>query len=141
MATVIGPSTYLPGALTPFKPDGRRCDECDAVATVAYVGETDSEGSEIHHLCNVHYAAAELHRQAQAENEHYCESCRQMKPDCAPRRDPTEGPHGPVRLMCPSCYETVINAFLGEDPDPLSEIDLEEAMELDDVLDDELDDD
>jgi len=137
MADVIGPSSYKPGQTMAWKPDGRECDDCDQAAKYAVIGETDSFGSEVSHLCQDCYIQLQSHLTEQRKESRPCQICGDIKEDVIPFRDPEEGLSGPVYQTCPQCRQRLTEAFcddgtldddrdfdrdddyvLGEDEDP-----------------------
>lgn len=137
MSDVLGPNPYLPGQERPFQPDGTVCDHCDEQASHAVVGETDSFGSEILHLCNVHYAELRKSELESREKEQLCDLCQTMQKDVRAWRDPEEGSCGPVYRACTGCIRSHIQAFVGDDGDlPETDIldDIEDYLPEDDEL-------
>ena len=122
MSDYIGPSNRLPGQFYPFTPDGRDCDQCDLEATHAIVGETDSMGSEILHLCNIHTVLLKKELEDNKERESICDICHKPATTCMPFRDPAEGSTGRVYSGCLPCRTEIIASFTGDeddiDPDP-----------------------
>lgn len=125
MADIIGPSNKLPGQTIGFVPDGRSCDYCNKPAIHAVVGETDSFGSEIHHVCNEDYIEIQKSIQEEREKPKHCEICHSSHTDCQPFRDPSEGSCGPVYDACPDCRKRIIDYFIGDDENP--EVDFDEV--------------
>ena len=72
MADVIGPNNKLPGQTIGWVPDGRDCDDCNQMAKHAVVGESDSFGSEIHHLCSEHFLEMQNAIKEQENQEQTC---------------------------------------------------------------------
>ncbi len=130
MATIIGPSRYLPGEDYPCE-KGYCCDECTEIgiaqpATKAIVQETDSLGSEIAHFCEAHYRAAKQMIANESVGDYACERCGSQV-GVRKCRDPEEGSTGRVYDWCINCYNQVMTAFIDEmsdeDPDILSDED------------------
>lgn len=138
MSDVIGPSRYLPGHILPFKADGRPCDECDLQAHHAVIGETDSFGSEVKHLCSGHLASLQSEMLSAREQITVCEVCGLQKSNCAPARDPEEGTSGPVMNTCPDCKTRMNSVFaIGSDQEDSTELDIDEdilAIDEDDLF-------
>ena len=117
MSDVIGPSNKLPGQTIGWVPDSRECDDCSKLAEHAVIGETDSFGSEIHHLCNEHYLEMMKAIEEQKNSLRTCDICGVTKDDCLPFRDPAEGSCGPVYITCQECRTRINNDFIGDDED------------------------
>jgi len=126
MATIIGPSRYLPGMDYPCE-KGYSCDDCAEVgiatpATKAVVQDTDSYGSEIAHFCEAHYRAAKQASAAESIGDYVCERCGSQH-NVKKCRDPEEGATGKLYDWCSVCYSRVMTTFMddlsSEDPDIL----------------------
>lgn len=116
MASSIGPSTKLPGDLVICQ-HGIICDEygCDLPAVRAVVGETDSFGSEICHLCEAHYQVF-LTELREARLTEQCETCGSSD-QVRPTRDPDEGMAGPVYMLCSKCRHNLQSSYMDNDDD------------------------
>ena len=117
MANVIGPTNRLPGQTIGFVPDGRDCDRCNLLAKHAVVGECDSMGAEVHHLCSEHFLEMQKELIDQQKEEQVCDLCHNLKQDCRPFRDPEEGSTGPVYLTCPECRQRLVSYFYDDSAD------------------------
>lgn len=117
MAGVIGPSNKLPGHSVGFEIDGRVCDDqhCNDIARHAIIGEADSMGAEIVHLCSKHYLEVQKERQELEQSLQHCDICKQECIGVAPFRDPDEGQSGPIYNACPECRRSLTNAFVVDD--------------------------
>lgn len=108
MADVIGPNSYLPGRRLKA-PKGATCDDHpDRLAVAGIVGETDSFGSEILHLCQECVDEIENSMKASQSQERYCEWHKGMGKDVRHMRDYEEGSTGPVYMVCSDCRQKSI---------------------------------
>lgn len=111
MAEVIGPNSYLPGQTLKPK-ENMTCETHeDRVATHRVVGETDSFGSEIMHLCDECYQEMRQQIEKEKETPKQCEICKKMKSDVSLSRDPAEGNYGPLYNMCIACRAKIMEDF------------------------------
>lgn len=111
MAAVIGPSSYRPGQTMAWKADGRECDNCDNVAQHAVVGETDSMGSEILHLCQECYTQLQNAIVEKQKEIRPCQICGDVTEGVQLFRDPEEGRTGILYQTCPRCRQRLTEAF------------------------------
>lgn len=113
MASVIGPSSKLPGDLIICE-HGVICDHhtCGMPAVRAVVGETDSFGSEVLHFCEAHYQVflTEIREDRVTDQCEFCGSSDQVRPI----RDPDEGMAGPVYMLCSKCRHNLHSSYVGE---------------------------
>ena len=131
MATIIGPSRYLPGDDYPCE-KGYCCDQCAEAgiaqtATKAIVQETDSLGSEVGHFCEAHYLSIKQAVATESIGDYPCERCGSHH-SVRKCRDPEEGSTGKLYDWCAVCYNRVMTSFIddlsSDDPDILLDDDI-----------------
>ena len=142
MADVIGPNSYVPGQVRTYN-GPEFCDDCDKPATFMMIGETDSFGSEVMHLCAEHMAERQKVVHEYQQQPTTCDFCGKSTTDCEPYRDPEES-RGPVYTVCEACRVATSERFAKamvepdeEDPTAL----LDDDDDLLPPLDDEPEDD
>lgn len=100
MSDVIGPNSYLPGNVLPSS-GVKFCDNhSERQAVKAIVGETDSMGSEILHVCQECLDTIK----AYVSEPSACDWCKTIT-QLTSRRDPDEGSSGRVYLVCSGCIK------------------------------------
>ena len=93
----------MPGSILSIPPDGD-CEDCQLVpATLVMQGETDSWGYEEVHLCKACHEKGEKQEQDRRDKPQRCDWCKTTQTGVVLFRDPDEGSHGPVYMVCPTC--------------------------------------
>lgn len=103
-----GPVSTLPGA---FSHTDRMCDDHPRRKAVKRVqGETDSMGCEYFHACEECFGKLKYPLRTSG----HCSWCKTPSDDLRNRRDPDEGPAGPVYRVCGPCIVKDNKSFAEE---------------------------